>query len=90
MMSNQEILRQIWYEEVSVSKMRDLKDKFASGLGIAFTSVDKRINGSYPSNDFEFLMMVELLSRVVNIDKWKHQINEIKSKYGIYEYEELR
>lgn len=89
-MKNQEIIREIWFEEVSVSKMRDLKDKFAQGLGIAYTSVDKRINGSYPTNDFEFIMMVEILSRVVNIEKWKQEINEVKRRYGMYEFEELR
>ncbi|MCQ2232148.1 MAG: hypothetical protein MJZ30_09915 [Paludibacteraceae bacterium] len=89
-MKNQEIIREIWFEEVSVSKMRDLKDKFAQGLGIAYTSVDKRINGSYPTNDFEFIMMVEILSRVVNVEKWQKEINEVKRRYGMYEFAELR
>lgn len=89
-MKNQEIIREIWFEEVSVSKMRDLKDKFAQGLGIAYTSVDKRINGSYPTNDFEFIMMVEILSRVVNVEKWQQEINEVKNRYGIYGIAELR
>lgn len=89
-MKNQEIIREIWFEEVSVSKMRDLKDKFAQGLGIAYTSVDKRINGSYPTNDFEFIMMVEILSRVVNVEKWQQEINEVKRRYGMYEFAELR
>lgn len=89
-MKNQDVIREIWFEEVSVSKMRDLKEKFAQGLGISFTSVDKRINGTYPTNDFEFIMMVEILSRVVNTEKWNEYIKETKRRYGMYEIEELR
>lgn len=87
---NKDIIREIWKEEVSVSKMQDLKESFSQGLGISFVSVNFRINGQNNTNDFEFLMMVEILGRVVNLSKWENYINEKKTKYGIYEIHELR
>lgn len=87
---NQDILNEIWREEVAVSKMQDLKEQFASGLGISFTSVDMRTNGRNATNDFEFIMMVTILERVVNVEKWRTYINEIKSKYGIYSISEFK
>lgn len=86
---NKDIIREIWQEEVAVSKMKDLREAFSKGLNISFQSVWLRVNGTNPSNDFEFLMMVEILGRVVNLEKWKGYINEKKRQYGMYDVVEF-
>lgn len=87
---NQDIIREIWHEEVPCSKMAELKDKFASGLGISFKSVEHRVNGMNATNDFEFIMMTEIMRKSINLEKWESIINDKKSKYGFYGIQELR
>lgn len=87
---NQDIIHEIWKEEVSVSKMNDLRETFMQGLGVGIQGVEQRINGRNRTNDFEFLMMIEILERVVNITKWEGYINEKRAKYGRYTLSELR
>lgn len=87
---NQDIIREIWHEEVPCSKMTELKERFAQGLGISFKSVEHRVNGMNATNDFEFIMMTEIMRKSINLEKWETIINDKKSKYGFYGIQELR
>ena len=91
MQENKEILRKLWIEEVPQSKKRRLADLFADALGIGQQAVYLRLTGRTHTNDAEMVFILDVLRKNgINVDEFEDYKNNIKKRYGLYNYTEYQ
>ena len=90
--TNAEILRKLWIEEVPMSKKRRLTDLIRGALGgISTQAACLRLTGKTDSNDAELVFIIDILKKNgINTDEFNDKIRQIRQKYGVYEYSEYQ
>lgn len=86
-MKNEEILKNLWRDEVVNSKKRNLLRLVGSICGIKESQARQRMCGYSSTNDAELFEIVEILRcNNVNVEDYEGEIRKKKCKYfGGYE-----
>ena len=88
---NKQILRKLWIDEVPMSRKPRLTELIGEALGISKQAVCLRLTGKIDSNDAELIFILEVLKKNgINTEEFEPIKNDIKQKYGIYNYTEYQ